>query len=325
MNTFATTFNITLRIIILFLAVMAGSLVIIAGTQSALAATLKTQSTINADVLTLGDIFDGLGKDKATYVLGPAPKPGKDMTLNARTLMRVAVALDLQWRPSSITDQVTIRRDATVLKGDALNTIISQALKEHADLDGDYDISYSGADPVMILPSDQSPDAEVVSLDYDRTSGRFEARLVAPSKDNPMTHLSVYGRFDEIVSIPVLNKTMKNGDIVTARDIEWADRKKRNIQHSMVLSAEELLGKTPRRIAMHGEPLQEKDLEMPRIVERGESVTIIYADGPILLTAKGRALQDGAKGEAVRVVNTTSSRPIEGLVSDIGTVTVTAQ
>lgn len=322
MTAFKTAFDITFRIVILFLAVIFGTLVIAAGAQSALAANLKTQSTITGNVLTLGDIFDGLGADKASYVLGPAPQPGQDMTLNARTLMRVALALDLQWRPANITDQITIRRAATIMKKRDISRLLKDALIAQEKLNGDYELSYSGTAPRIVLPPHENPRAQITRLDYDRDSGRFEATLVAPSKDNPLTHVSVFGRLDEIIEIPVLKQTMKQGDIISAGDIDWIAQKTRDLQHDTVLSAGELIGKTPRRMAHAAKALRAGDLEMPQIIQRGETVTIVYRQGPVLLTAKGRALQDGAKGDAVRVVNTTSNRSIEALVNDNGTVTV---
>jgi flagella basal body P-ring formation protein FlgA len=42
------------------------------------------------------------------------------------------------------------------------------------------------------------------------------------------------------------------------------------------------------------------------------------------LTAQGRALQDGAKGEVVRVVNTKSNTTVSGVVVADGKVTVQA-
>src|SRR5688572_10801379 len=71
--------------------------ILLIGMHRALAApVLKESAIVNGDMLKLGDIFDGLPAN-AEYVIGPAPQPGKDMVLNARTLYRLAVALELPW------------------------------------------------------------------------------------------------------------------------------------------------------------------------------------------------------------------------------------
>ena len=65
---------------------------------AAKAVDLRQNATIEGSVITLGDIFYNL-PGNGDKVLGPAPRPGADMVLNARTLLRVAMALDLPWRP----------------------------------------------------------------------------------------------------------------------------------------------------------------------------------------------------------------------------------
>jgi flagella basal body P-ring formation protein FlgA len=42
----------------------------------------------------------------------------------------------------------------------------------------------------------------------------------------------------------------------------------------------------------------------------------------LLLTAKGQALEDGAKGETIRIMNTQSNRTIEAVVTAAGTARV---
>src|SRR5690606_35175824 len=88
--------------------------ILVAGTQAALAASLKDVSIVKSDVITAGDLFEGAVKN-GDYVLGAAPMPGKDLVLNARTLYRIASALDIDWRPQSTAEQIVIRRSATVI------------------------------------------------------------------------------------------------------------------------------------------------------------------------------------------------------------------
>ncbi len=42
------------------------------------------------------------------------------------------------------------------------------------------------------------------------------------------------------------------------------------------------------------------------------------------LTVLGRALEDGAQGQPIQVMNTKSNRVVQGIVQDAGTVTVLA-
>lgn len=53
-------------------------------------------------------------------------------------------------------------------------------------------------------------------------------------------------------------------------------------------------------------------------VRRGETVTIIYAAPGISLSMRGRAMQDGAVGDNITFLNTTSNRQIDAVVTAPG-------
>lgn len=61
----------------------------------------------------------------------------------------------------------------------------------------------------------------------------------------------------------------------------------------------------------------------PKLVRRGQPVTVAIRSGALTITAHGRALADGRAGDMVRVV-TSSSRTLEGVVEASGAVRVAA-
>jgi len=275
--------------------------------------SLKTNSVIGDNTLMLSDVFDGLpsGKDKA---LGPAPRPGQDMTLNARTLMRIAIALDLPWRPAHSGEYITLSRAATVI--DAV--MIEDALQaEIADsgVRGEYKLAFAGSMTEMILPLDAPANVEVQSLNLRQDKNRFEATLVAPSKEEPLQTIRVSGAIHRMIEVPVLSNTIRQGTVIGVRDIEMISIREDEVRHDMTLSADDLIGMTPRRVILPGKTVKVNDLQAPLIVERGDLVTMIFNDGGMTLTAKGKALENGAKGDLVRIANAATSRTVEGLVT----------
>lgn len=307
-------------------AVFLGALALGAGlavlsARAAFAASLRSEGTIVENVLRLGDIFDGLGTDKAAFVLGPAPLPGQDMVLNARTLMRIALATDLPWRPAGVTDQIVLRRAAVTIPESEIAAALSDSLKG-AGVDGRFEIRFNGAPPALVLPQEGPAKVEISSLDYDAQRGAFRATVSAPSKTGPAAQMSVSGQVTRFVRVPVLRAALKNGDVIGARDIDWAEMPARDVRDGAVMDAAALEGMTPRRGAPAGKPLMPSDIETPQLVARGDSVIIVYENGPIALTAQGRALQAGAKGEAVRVMNEKSRQSMDAFVTAEREVTV---
>ena len=150
----------------------------------------------------------------------------------------------------------------------------------------------------------------------------FQATLVAPSTDNPVKRQTVSGKIERLIRIPVLRSTLRNGDIIGDNDLNWISVPERNIQHDVLLKREDLTGMTPRRMASAGKPLLAGEVERPKIVKRGDMITITFTDGPLVLTTKGKALQTGARGDMIRIANLNSSKSLQGFVTGKKEVTV---
>lgn len=309
------------RVAVFIGALALGAALAVLSARAAFAASLRTEGTIVENVLRLGDIFDGLDADKAAFVLGPAPLPGQDMVLNARTLMRIALATGLPWRPAGVTDQIVLRRTAFTIQEKEITAALSDNLKE-AGVDGRFEIRFNGMPPTLTLPQENPAGVEISGLDYDAQRGTFRATVSAPSQTGPAVQAFVSGQVMRFVRVPVLRAALKNGDIIGARDIDWTEMPSRDVRDGAIMDAAALEGMTPRRGAPAGKPLMPSDVETPQLVARGDSVIIVYESGPIALTAQGRALQAGAKGDTVRVMNEKSHQSLDAFVTAEREVTV---
>jgi flagella basal body P-ring formation protein FlgA len=254
-------------------------------------------------------------------VLGIAPQPGQEMTLNARTLLRIAVAMDLPWRPASSADQITLTRAASIVDRDMIENAL-RAEVEKQGVSGKYNIVLPDVSAKMVLAPDIAPAVEIADFNMKPETGWFEATAYAPSAANPIQKIKINGTVQKMVSVPVLREPMRAGLIIGARDIDYIDIKESDVRHDMILKAENLIGMTPRRLVTSGKPLNTVDIESPQIIARGDVITMMFKSGPMTLTASGKALQNGAKGETIRVVNNTSNKTIEGIVTASKEVTV---
>ena len=288
--------------------------------QSASAVAIKPQSILQDNTIKLGDVFTGL-ESNSDKVLGVAPLPGQDMVLNANTLLRIAVALDLPWRPASAADQVVLKRPASVIERSAIEDAVKNALSAQ-DLPGTYSILFAAAPQKVILPQSEAASVEVVSMNVDTQAKRFDAVMAAPSKANPIEQFNVSGTLQRMVEIPVLRETLQNGDVISNSDLEFIEIREEKITPGMVLKAEDMIGKTPRRLINAGKTIKDNDLTAPQMIARGELVTMVFSYNGLTLTAQGKAMQNGAQGETIRVVNAASSKTIQALVTGDKEVTV---
>lgn len=282
------------------------------------AALLKGDHAIKDEFLRLEHVFDGL-EAHHDYVLSPAPQPGDEITLNAYTLNQIATSFGLDWRTNNPYEDITLTRDATVINAPVIEqTLVDHVLKNtHLT---DFKLKLANSREIFVLDSDYSDELEITEFDYDQRRQRFSARIIAQDGQEKM----INGLIEKIAQIPVLKNKTRNGDVISRHDIAWIEVPETMLTSDSVTSEAELIGLTPRRYIYEDKIIQKSDLQAPLIVHKGDQVTMTLSTGRLNVTAKGRALDHGAKGDTIRVLNKSSNRVIEAHVTDPMSVSVTA-
>ena len=68
--------------------------------------------------------------------------------------------------------------------------------------------------------------------------------------------------------------------------------------------------------------MRTSDLREPVLVPRNSLVVLRLELNRMVLTVQGRALEDGAAGDVIRIRNTKSNTVVSGVVAETGTVRV---
>lgn len=82
------------------------------------------------------------------------------------------------------------------------------------------------------------------------------------------------------------------------------------------------IGQEARVSIYAGKPVKIGDVGPPTLVQRNQMVTLIYLTGGLSISTEGRALDRGAEGEVLRVMNLGSKNTVSGRVGPDGTVYV---
>ena len=106
------------------------------------------------------------------------------------------------------------------------------------------------------------------------------------------------------------------------QDIDTLPIKEQNFVQGMVVDEEELIGMTARRLLVAGRVIKSTEIEAPQIVSRGELVTLSLNHGLMNLATKVKALQSGAKGDLIRVVNIASNQTLQAIITGENAVSV---
>lgn len=113
-------------------------------------------------------------------------------------------------------------------------------------------------------------------------------------------------------------RTIAAGVILSPGDIGFAPK---DIAGALQ-DPEDVIGLETRVVLYAGRPIRAQDIGPPAIVDRNQSVTLIYQRGPLTIVADGRALARGGVGDLVRVMNLDSRNTVSGIVTENGAILV---
>ncbi|TAL30281.1 MAG: flagellar basal body P-ring formation protein FlgA [Alphaproteobacteria bacterium] len=285
--------------------------------------TPKADVTITGDNVTVGDVFAGVTHD-AGYVLAPAPGYGQSLTLNARDLQRVSDAFNLGWAPVSGFEQSVIHRSSHEIDRYGVEAAVQKSLA--AAVTGQkFDIELSDRNISVHLPESLPATAEAQSLRYDLAKGEFRAVLAAPAgAAHPAVKQEIFGRIYPVTSVPVLKNPMRQGDVISADDIDYIDIRSNNVAASTIVDANRLIGMSPRRGVAGLKPVAMSEIALPVLVKKGDMVVMELKSGGIHLTTQGKAIDSGAEGETVHIENPSSHHVVQAVVTGAKAVSVIA-
>jgi flagella basal body P-ring formation protein FlgA len=162
----------------------------------------------------------------------------------------------------------------------------------------------------------------VQDIRFDPASQRFAAQLIVPANGPTVISRLVAGNVYETIQLPVLARPIAPGDVIQGSDLDWLPVRLDRISANAATDPKQLVGMTARRPLRAGQMLRLSDITMAAAIHRGSVVTLLVETENMTLTAQGRALEDAAIGQPVRVVNTMSNKQLTGVVKDATTVSI---
>lgn len=272
---------------------------------------------VKGEIVRLGDIFDNTGA-KGDTAIAYAPAPGRRATLDADWLAETARRNDLAWTPHSPADRVVVERASQKIGADAILAELAAALRDYSG-EGELKIELDDRATEIHVAVDAAPTLSVRNLRINEVTGRFTAAVLAPA-DRPTVELAIAGRAVRVAEVPVLSHRIGRGDVIGQGDLVTAKVAVNLIGRDTLTDAKDIIGLEPTRPLMPGLPIRSQDVRPPVLVAKNSLVTIVLRRAGMELTVQGKALDEGGRGDTVRVVNTKSQRVLEAQVDGPGTV-----
>ncbi len=170
--------------------------------------------------------------------------------------------------------------------------------------------------PALPLANRASVPIRLESVDWwlDPASGEFRAVVAATAEGGERSTLVVAGRLRRLAAVPVPRRVIPAGTRITAELLRPSWLPAAALPPEVIRQESALVGQEAYRRLLAGRPVRRGEVGPPRLVRRGETVTVVYRRGALELMLTARALEDGALGQVVRLVNPDSRRTLRARV-----------
>ncbi|MBR1124309.1 flagellar basal body P-ring formation protein FlgA [Bradyrhizobium lablabi] len=284
---------------------------------------LRANVTVASDLVRIGDVIDNAGA-AGQIAIYRAPDLGTTGTLPVAQVLTALSAHQVIGVNTKGLREISVTRLARTLDGNEIQTAVARALERKNGLGEAANLSLTfDRDPGEIrLDAAHSGDLRPLAVRYDPRNNRFDVTLeIANEAGLAPAKFRFSGTAIETVEAAVLTRGIERNDIIKASDIVIERRPKAEVGHDAI-SRDSALGMQARRVLRAGQAIKSADLAKPDLVQREQAVTLIYETANIYLTIRGKALESGAEGDVVSVMNLQSKRTVTGVVIGRGQVAI---
>ena len=284
---------------------------------------LKAHATVSGDIVRIGDLVDNAGVAANTPIFR-APDLGQTGAVPARTVLDAVrpyglIAVELRG-----LSEVSVTRASHTIAADDIEARIVRALISRHNLGKTENLKIMFDRDLRPIHFDASanPELSLARLSYEPSSRRFDVTFELASGAQGQWRYT--GSAVETIEAAVPTRALNRGEIIRAGDFTIERRPRGEFTNDQPLPASEIVGMAPRRAVRAGQPLRQADLMKPEIVQKNDMVMLQYEVPGIVLSIRGKALDSGAEGDMVSVLNIESKRTVQGVVSGPGRITILA-
>ncbi|RLA87088.1 MAG: flagella basal body P-ring formation protein FlgA [Deltaproteobacteria bacterium] len=275
------------------------------------------EARVEGDWIRLGDIATIQGDDPLKVkelrgvVLGRSPLPGTCRYLRRSQIQASIRGVDLFCPP-----RVKVVRASQVICPEKIRELATAYIRERLSFAEKVEISCVRIRGKVILP--QGPWRYLVLNPSGRLLGRVSLVLLFKAKGREAKAL-VFAEVHAWAKVVVAKKKIRPYHLIEEGDLMMEERDLAGLA-GFITDLREVVGKRSKGVIPMGAPIRWDQIEVPPVVKKGKVVRIVLETPWIRATALGAALENGRRGERIRVMNLSSRREIIAEVLDRSTV-----
>lgn len=159
-------------------------------------------------------------------------------------------------------------------------------------------------------------------IEASRDNWLGSARFTLSCNDSPGWRLNVRASVNLRLPVATLSRSLPRNHVLASGDITFSEANIAGLRQGYFLDADAVVGTSLVRNLNQGQILSHRNIEVPTMIQRGDTVTILATGGGIVVSMEGTALADGAHGRQIPVRNNSSQRELRAWVVDRGVVEV---
>lgn len=285
--------------------------------------SLKRSVVVRGELVRIGDLIDNAGA-VADIAVFRSPDLGVTGAVPTAKVLDAVRPYQLFAVETAGISEVEVIRASRVISGKDIENRIARAFA------GQYGLGDAGkltvrlerdVRPLYIDPS-LTDDLDVTRALFDPRSGRFDISFELPGVATQRTPLRFTGTLFEGVEAAVLTRSLDRGELVRASDVTIERRSKTEIAADTITRLDQIVGFNTRTELRSGQLVRRPDVAKADVVQRNDPVTLVYEVPGITLTTRGKAIDAGATGDLINVLNIQTKRTVQGTIAGPGRVII---
>ena len=289
---------------------------------------IRPSADVSGDRIFLRDIAVLSGpdcafkEDLASVFITKAPSPGQRTTIHKSYLAHRlrASGLPLSEATWQAPESVVVTRRAQSLNREWVERAVRAHLSAHEPYkSGQWELLDVRVGALPALPDG---DLEYQATARSSRPTRLTLTLFLSVDGRPAGRVRAAARVKLIVPAVVAARRLERGHVITPGDLKPARISLDLVKEGALTDPAQAVGQSCRRRISPGRAVTERDLVPPKVIQRGDMVTIIAQTGALKVSTRGQAKQDGAIGDNIMVMNLNSKKTVPATVVASGAVKV---
>ncbi|MCM8529564.1 MAG: flagellar basal body P-ring formation chaperone FlgA [Lentisphaeraceae bacterium] len=291
------------------------SLTLLIGTVSVSAerdVTFKSEVRVEGRFVLLKDLIlsnDKILEDELDLIVLEAPERG------SKRYSPVSIAYKMQEHKALMDLVISSPPTVKVVRltdADFIESVRASLVKQLKALpqwkDFNINLVFESDDLISLGGMSGSETFEITSQNTSRNMSNVKLRVNFSEKGKSLGSISLNPRIQRELDMVILRDSLKKGDVITRSNIQvvktWSDGR----EADFCLTLEEAVGYEARKNLPEGSKIPVNYLADPIYARKGQIISVRSVVGPLNITIDAKTLQQGRRGDIIRVQNTFSKR-----------------